>query len=91
MNVLPACMSVYHVNACCRRKSEEGFGSPGTGDIDGCEPPCRYRDSNSDPLQEQHILLTVKPWLKPKISLKYQLGNTKLHGSRMVLLVCSVH
>lgn len=90
MNVLPACMSVYHVTACCWRKSEEGFGSSGTEDVDGCEPPCRCWESIFDPLQEQHILLTVKPWLKPKISLKNQLGNTKLHGSRMVLFICSV-
>lgn len=90
MNILPACMSVNYVNACCLRKSEEGFGSPGTGDIDGYEPPCRCWESNSDLLQEQHIFLTMKPWLRPKIRLKNQLGNTKFHGSRMVLFVCSV-
>lgn len=39
MNVLPACKSVYHVNDCCLRKSEEGFRFPGTGDIDDWEPP----------------------------------------------------
>lgn len=90
MNVLPSFMSVYHVNACCLRKSEEDLSSPGTGDIDSCEPPCRCWESNSDLLQEQHVLLTMKSWLKPKISLKNQLGNTKFHGSRMVLFVCSV-
>lgn len=41
VNVLSACLSVYNVNACCLRKSEEGFGSPGPGDIDGYEPPRR--------------------------------------------------
>ena len=30
MNVLPACMSVYHMHVSCLRKSGKGFRSPGT-------------------------------------------------------------
>lgn len=30
-----ACMSVYHLHALCKRRSEEGAGSPETGVTDG--------------------------------------------------------
>ncbi|EGV95001.1 E3 ubiquitin-protein ligase NEDD4 [Cricetulus griseus] len=79
------------MNAYCLKKSEQGFTSPGTGVIDDCEPPCRYWESNSDLLQEQQVLLTAKPSLKPKMSLKNQLWNTKFQGSRMVCFVSCVH
>jgi hypothetical protein len=31
--------------------------------IDGCEPPCGCWELNSDPLEEQAVLLTSKPSL----------------------------
>lgn len=40
LSVLPECMCVYHLYACCPRKSEKGIGSPGNGVTGGSEPPC---------------------------------------------------
>jgi hypothetical protein len=31
----------------------------------GCEPPCGCWDSNSEPSEEQSVLLTAKPSLQP--------------------------
>jgi hypothetical protein len=33
--------------------------------MDGSEPPCGCRDSNSGPLEEQSVLLTTEPSLQP--------------------------
>lgn len=48
MNVLAACsirkLHVPHTHACCPWKSEDGLGTSGNGDIDGCEPQCRSRN-----------------------------------------------
>ena len=40
MNVLSACMFVYHVHSWCPQKSE-GVGSPAARVIENCELPCR--------------------------------------------------
>jgi hypothetical protein len=32
---------------------------------DGCEPPCGCWDLNSEPLEEQSVLLTTEPSLQP--------------------------
>jgi hypothetical protein len=32
---------------------------------DGCEPPCGCWDLNSEPLEEQSVLLTTQPSLQP--------------------------
>ena len=40
MNVLLACLSVYHMHAWSLQKPEEGIRTPGTGVTDGCETPC---------------------------------------------------
>ena len=39
-------------------------GSPGTGVIDSCEPPCGYGELNPGPLEEQSVLLTAEPSLQ---------------------------
>ena len=33
--------------------------------MDGCEPPCGCWDLNSEPLEEQSVLLTAEPSLQP--------------------------
>jgi hypothetical protein len=35
--------------------------------VDGCEPPCGCWELNSDPLEEQSVLLTFEPSLQPII------------------------
>lgn len=40
MGILPAHMAVYHLCAWCPQRLEEGIGFPGTGVLDGREPPC---------------------------------------------------
>lgn len=37
MNILPACMSVYHMHAWCWQRPEEDIGSPWTGVTGRCE------------------------------------------------------
>jgi hypothetical protein len=34
--------------------------------MDGCEPPCSCWDFNSEPLEEQSVLLTAEPFLQPR-------------------------
>lgn len=48
------------------QSTEEGVGSHGTGDIDGCEPLCGCWESNLSPLKEQQIILTAE------LSLQFQ-------------------
>jgi hypothetical protein len=36
MNVLLACMAVYHVHAWCLWEPEKGIGCPGVGVTDSC-------------------------------------------------------
>ena len=36
---------------------------------DGCEPPCRCWELNSEPLEEQPVLLTTEPSLQPSLGL----------------------
>lgn len=50
INVWPACKCVHSMHACCLWKSEEGFGAPTTGVMDGSEPPCGSLELNTDPL-----------------------------------------
>ena len=40
-----------------------GHQMPGTGVIDGCEPPRECWEVNLDPQQEQQVLLTTEPFL----------------------------
>lgn len=68
MNILPECISMYHVRAWCPWKAEEGKGirSPEIRVMDGHEPPCRYQNLNLDPLQEQQMLLNTESSLQPQ-------------------------
>lgn len=50
MNILPACMHVYHVHDCCPQRPEEGVVFPGTGVTDVCEPQCVSWELNLGPL-----------------------------------------
>jgi len=34
---------------------------------DGCEPPCGFWELNSEPLEEQSVLLTTEPSLQSKV------------------------
>ena len=64
ISVLPNYVYTNHIRAWCLQRSEEGVGSPRTGVIDGCEPPCRCQELNSGLLEEQPVLLTTKPSLQ---------------------------
>lgn len=50
-------MQVCVSHACLMQMSEERVGSPGTGIMDGCEPPRECWELNLVPLQEQQVLL----------------------------------
>jgi len=53
------------------RDAEENAGSPGMAVIDGCEPPSGCWGSNSEPLEEQPVLLTTEPSLQSSLSMLY--------------------
>lgn len=62
MDVLPTGMFVYHMHAWCSCKSEEGFRSPGSKVIDGCEPPCGCWKSNlRSSARQTNAFVNVKP------------------------------
>lgn len=44
MGVLAVCTFVHHLHAYCPWRPEESMGSPGTGIMDGYEPPCDAGD-----------------------------------------------
>lgn len=49
------------VRLCTTWRPEEINGFPGTVVIDDCEPPCVCWSSNTSPLGEQPIILTIEP------------------------------
>lgn len=55
--ILFAYLNVYHMCAWCQES--ECIKSPGTGVIDGCEPPCECWKLNLGLLQEQEMLQTL--------------------------------
>lgn len=57
-------MSVY-INMCLEPKEAEGVVSPGTGVMDGFEPPWGRWESNPGPLQEQPVVLLAEPISSP--------------------------
>lgn len=59
---LPACMSMYHMYACCPQRPEQGLRSPGIGVGDSCELPCACWELNLGPLGKQLMLLTAEPY-----------------------------
>jgi hypothetical protein len=46
---------------------------------DGCEPPCGCWELNSEPLEEQSVLLNAKPSLQPHIFF-LALGSGRVAG-----------
>lgn len=61
MIVLPECMSVYHLCACCcLRRAQEGMGDPGTRVIKCREPSYMYMGTRTQVLrrsrQDSHLL-----------------------------------
>jgi hypothetical protein len=63
VGVLPACLPIFDMT--CLRRLEESVGSSGTVVIDGSERPCECWELNPGPVQEDLILLTSQPSLKP--------------------------
>lgn len=64
MGILPIQICILSV-CLVPTKLEEGLGSPGTGVLDGCKPPCGHWGSNTCPLEEHPVLLTVELSLQP--------------------------
>ena len=57
---------MYSTYMQCPQESEEGIGSPKTGIIDTCEPPCGCWGLNLVPLEGQQVLLGAEPSLIPE-------------------------
>ena len=71
---MPACMTVYHMHACCPWSAEEDIGSPGTELKDCWELPCGcWESSTLGLLEEQPVLLTTEPSLQPPNTFKVTL------------------
>lgn len=64
MEILPACMSVYHMHTLRPQKPEEGFGCPATGVTDGCELQCRCWTLEADSLGKPQVFLIAAPSLQ---------------------------
>lgn len=62
MSVSSAYVSVQHKCIWFLQRAEGGTGSPGTGDMDGCEPPYGCYESNLGPLEECPGLMVFKVW-----------------------------
>lgn len=63
MGVLSAYVSVHHMHAWCSQGSEEGVESATGAATDGSEPSHGCWELNLDPLKEQPVLVTAKPFL----------------------------
>lgn len=75
-NVLPSCVSVYHV---C-------VGSPRTGVTGSCELPRRSWELNPGSLEEQPMLLTLEPFSRPHLlSFCFVLGEGLNQGFSVTL------
>lgn len=51
-------MYVYHMCACCPRRSEEALRPLGTGITDSCAPSSGCWKQNPSPLEEQVLITT---------------------------------
>lgn len=65
MNVLSACVSVFHPQAWCSRRSGESTGYPGTEITGDCEPPHVHWGLNLGLLQENLLLPAETPLQLP--------------------------
>lgn len=62
---------MHEACAWCPQKPEDSVGSLGTGVTDDCELPCRCRELNSGPLEEEPaILLTAELSLQSQVLFK---------------------
>lgn len=66
MSILPTCIDVYHVCACCSGRFEESVGFPRTGVTDDHKPPGGCWEPNLDPLEEPQVLIAFEPTLLPQ-------------------------
>ena len=90
MNALPTCVRVYHVQALCLWKSEEGLRAIGTGVSDGCGPPM-VLGTELGPLQEQQVLLTAEPSLQPCLNGYIFNIRGRIRPSAHLLRVCALY
>ena len=58
-------MYVYHMCACCPRRSEEALRPLGTGITDSCAPSCGCWEQNPSPLEEGLGLFLLSQSLQP--------------------------
>jgi hypothetical protein len=85
VDVLLACMTVYHMHA-VPTEARRGRWSPRPRIIDDCEPLCGYWESNLCPLEEHPVNLTSEPSLQPWLSFyhhlirKYGLRSSAFNG-----------
>lgn len=56
----PECMSWSHMSTWYPRRPGGGIRSPEATSTGGCEPPYECRESNTNPLEEQSMLLDTK-------------------------------
>jgi hypothetical protein len=61
LNVLPACVRMYHMCIWRPWKPEDGIRFPVIGVTGSCKLPCGCWELNPGPLQEQPVLLTIPP------------------------------
>lgn len=71
MGILLVCMSVYHVHAWCPWRPEQSVRCLGTRDTDSWEPLCGCWESNLDPLEGLHVVLTAESSLQPRNYISY--------------------
>lgn len=64
MGILPACMSVHHMNA-GPQSPEEVMASSGTGVRESCGLPCASWELNLCPLEKQSTPLGTDSFLQP--------------------------
>lgn len=53
------CIYLYTPCICSGMPEKKRHQIPGTGITDDGEPPCRYRKSNTDPLEEQPVSILI--------------------------------
>jgi hypothetical protein len=68
--IIPACFSMYLVNARCPQRPEEGNGPPGTGVAKGCETP-----NELAPPEESHCCLNTPKVLLLNENVKVKVCN----------------
>lgn len=80
-------MSAHHTHTWCPRRLEGGIRYLGIVAIDGCELPCRLREGNPRPLENQQVPLTTELSLSrtPQVAFQIPWGGrdrSDLEGAR---------